>query len=92
MLVDLVDDATVSGAQPRLVARSDDELDPRPDRNPGADPSREKPCTLSVHTRGIGFDGPRLYPLASHEGDAGRTRVRIGEVASSRRIAPNSTA
>ena len=56
LLVDLVDDAAITGAQARVVMRGLDELDPRPDCDSGADPSREEPCALRVHTRGIGFD------------------------------------
>jgi hypothetical protein len=60
LLVDLRDDAAISGAQTRVVARSLDELDPRTDRDACADPRRKKPGTLRVHTTHIGFEGPRL--------------------------------
>ncbi len=90
VLVDLTDDTAIAGAQARVVARRLDELDPRPDRDTGPDPSREKPCTLRIHTSDIGFTGSDLYP--PRESDLGRSRAGVGEVAPSRRIAPNSTA
>ncbi len=55
LLVDLVDDATVSRAQARVVKRRLDELDPRPDRNAGPKASREKSSALGIHTTHIGF-------------------------------------
>ena len=89
VLVDLRDDATVAGAQARVVTRGCDQLDSRPNRHAGADPCCEKSCPLRVHTRGIGFDGLGLYPPQPGDGRRGH---RIGEVAWGRRIAPNSTA
>ena len=89
LLVDLVDDATIAGAQPRIIAGVLDELDPRANGNAGADPCCEKSCPLCVHTRSIGFDGLGLYPPQPSDG---RRRHRIGEVARGRRIVPNSTA
>jgi hypothetical protein len=60
LLVDLRNDAAVPGTQTRVVARSLDQLDPRADRDACADPRREKPGTLRIHTTHIGFEGPRL--------------------------------
>lgn len=78
VLVDLVDDTAVTGAQSRVVTGVLDELDPRTDGDAGADTCCEKSCPLCVHTRGIGFDGLGLYP--PHASD-GRRRHGIGEVA-----------
>lgn len=60
VLVDLVDDAAIAGAETRVVARSLDELDPRADRDTGSEPCGEKSCALGIHTTGIGFAGQRL--------------------------------
>ena len=60
VLIDLVDDAAIPGAQSGIVARGGDELDPRSDGDPCSDPSREKPGTLRVHTSHIGCGGPGL--------------------------------
>ena len=89
LLVDLVDDAPIAGAQSRIVTGILDELDPRTDGDAGTDPCCEKSCPLCVHTRGIGFDGLGLYPPRPSDC---RRHHRVGEVAWGRRIAPNSTA
>jgi hypothetical protein len=59
-LVDLVNDATIALAQTGVVARSLDELDPRPDRHSGPKAGGEKSCALGVHRTHIGFVGQRL--------------------------------
>ena len=43
VLVDLVDDAAIAGAQAGIVTRSLDELDPRSDCHTGPQPGGEKP-------------------------------------------------
>jgi hypothetical protein len=60
LLVDLVDDAAVAGVQAGGVMRRLDELDPRADGHPGANPSCEESCTLRIHTMHIGFEGAYL--------------------------------
>jgi len=55
VLVDLVDDAAIAGAQTGVVARVLDELDPRPDRHARPKPGGEKPCALGIHEWHIGF-------------------------------------
>ena len=84
LLVDLVDDAAIAGAQSRVVARSLDELDPGSDRDAGADPSCEKSCSLCVHTRHIGFVGLGLYPPRPSDGRRPQTRRRSREAPADR--------
>ena len=90
VFVDLVHDAAIAGAEARVVTRSLDQLDPRTYRHTRTNAGGEKSGSLRVHTRHIGFCDRTLYPPPK-EGH-GRTHQRIGEVASGRRIAPNSTA
>jgi hypothetical protein len=65
------------------------ELDPRTDGDAAADPCCEKSCALRIHTRDIGFETLGLYPPQPRDG---RRRPGVAEVATGRRIAPNSTA
>ena len=61
-LVDLVDDAAIAGTQTGVVGRSTDELDPRANRDACANTRREKPGTVGIHGRHIGFVPHNLYP------------------------------
>jgi len=89
-IVDLVDDAPVSGAEPGVLAGVADELDPHPDRHSGSDAGGEKFGTLRVHGWHIGFEAWMLNPPS--EGSHGRRAFEPGEDAVRRRIVPNSTA
>ena len=91
-VVDLVDDASVTGAEPGFAVRIADELDSHPDRDPRLDSGRELPCTLGIHVFNIG-SAHQSYTLQwSSLLPDGRRDRRTGEVALGRRTAPNSTA
>jgi hypothetical protein len=64
-LLDLVDDPSIAGTQPRVAAGIADELDPRAHANAGPDSSQEVSCTLWIHARSIGCDAGSVIPHSS---------------------------
>jgi hypothetical protein len=91
-VVDLVDDASVTGAKPGFAVRIADELDSHSDRDSRPDPGRELPCTLGIHVLTIGTTHQSYTLQWSSLFPDGRRDRRTGEVALGRRTAPNSTA